>query len=714
MGKAFSVDVISKILLRIFVLSTLFVFAKSTSAQVSSEQQAQSQAQIDASIEHLQQLRSNKAYWQVHEALDLLMPDVLAQDDEELTIRVLNLRAATYYDQGRYDNALPVYNKMLTYLSEDDNTTIATKGRILHQIGQTYKRLKDFEMALSFHNKALAAHTFLQDKALIARSLKNVAILEFKLNNLRRSLEYIYQSMALHEELDDPKEQAELLVLAGSAFRQLSRYETSLAYLDKALNMYRDMEDVGKIAESLNQMGLLYSRLGKYSEAQLLYQESIALPHDKVPSRTLAGAYREIAVHEMEKGQYDFAMEMVQHAHTIFTKTDERAKAIITARIIGEIYQKTDNTIKARQYYRESIRLGELANNDIGQIKALIRLANSYLNENVNESQKLYKQALVLATGSGHHSEVASIYRQLLNIEKSQRNYQKALTLAEDLIKVSKAIYKEAEQNKLAYAKANLETHLMEAELDSLREKLELDKLTLLKKNNEIEIAKQSSRIAELELIKNRYTKISLIVLLAVCFCIVIYTYRIFNASRKRNVELDYLADHDHLTKCYNRRGLFNIFERELESRDQQQSYCIVMADIDHFKDVNDTHGHDAGDEVLICFVERLKSTVRKGDVVARYGGEEFCILLPNTSIEQAVRVAEKMRLSIEEMPFDNIRVTCSFGVAEFDQQQDTPISMISKADSALYFSKTNGRNQVTIWDQKLDATQSESGSQNA
>ena len=127
----------------------------------------------------------------------------------------------------------------------------------------------------------------------------------------------------------------------------------------------------------------------------------------------------------------------------------------------------------------------------------------------------------------------------------------------------------------------------------------------------------------------------------------------------------------------------------------------LMIFDIDHFKQVNDTYGHDCGDEVLKGFADRLRGIIRGGDLLCRLGGEEFVIVMPGVDVEAATRIAERARLAIEEEPFvidpngRAIPVTVSIGVAERGADDDAG-SLYRRADRALYRSKSEGRNRVS------------------
>jgi diguanylate cyclase (GGDEF)-like protein/PAS domain S-box-containing protein len=157
----------------------------------------------------------------------------------------------------------------------------------------------------------------------------------------------------------------------------------------------------------------------------------------------------------------------------------------------------------------------------------------------------------------------------------------------------------------------------------------------------------------------------------------------------------------DPLTGLHNRRGLEGRSEAlHFRPGGAPVSQVWIMVDIDHFKRVNDTHGHEAGDEVLKAVAEALRSTARGADLVARFGGEEFVLVLPDTSAELAVRIAERLRLAIEALSTDVggqiIRVTASFGVAQ-RAAQESQLEVLERADTALYSSKKGGRNRVTM-----------------
>ncbi len=128
-----------------------------------------------------------------------------------------------------------------------------------------------------------------------------------------------------------------------------------------------------------------------------------------------------------------------------------------------------------------------------------------------------------------------------------------------------------------------------------------------------------------------------------------------------------------------------------------------VMVDIDHFKRVNDTHGHAAGDEVIRRLAELLSTAVRSTDAVCRYGGEEFCIALPGAPSEVAAKVAERLCQKARSPGFTRVPVTVSFGVASVKSGAVSLAELLEQSDRALYASKEAGRDRVTRWDDISD-----------
>lgn len=169
---------------------------------------------------------------------------------------------------------------------------------------------------------------------------------------------------------------------------------------------------------------------------------------------------------------------------------------------------------------------------------------------------------------------------------------------------------------------------------------------------------------------------------------------------RAQNEELERLATHDPLTGCINRRRLFEVFEVEwkLSERHGHPLAC-AMVDVDHFKSVNDNHGHVVGDRVLARVSAALREAARETDVVARYGGEEFCVLLPHTDIAEAAAAAERFREAIAAIELPGLSVTASLGVSVRSFGAADPQHLIDQADRALYAAKRSGRNRIVRHD---------------
>ncbi len=176
--------------------------------------------------------------------------------------------------------------------------------------------------------------------------------------------------------------------------------------------------------------------------------------------------------------------------------------------------------------------------------------------------------------------------------------------------------------------------------------------------------------------------------------------------SRMRQQRDDFQREamHDGLTGLLNRREFLNLAERFfVRHRTDGQSFAILMADIDHFKGVNDTHGHPVGDIVLREVAAVLAAHVRPGDFLGRYGGEEFCVLLPETELDGAAVVAERVRQAVQARgvatPDGAVHVTVSIGVAVWPTCGATVLDVVGAADQALYVAKNAGRNRSHAFD---------------
>ena len=161
------------------------------------------------------------------------------------------------------------------------------------------------------------------------------------------------------------------------------------------------------------------------------------------------------------------------------------------------------------------------------------------------------------------------------------------------------------------------------------------------------------------------------------------------------------LNDSDPLTLLHNRRHLQDRLPQEVyRARRSDEHLAVAMLDLDHFKRVNDTHGHDVGDEVLVELAERFRRTCRTSDVIARWGGEEFFVIFPQTTLSQATQVAERLREAAAEETIittaGDLLVTLSVGVAVLEPD-DEPASLEKRADQAMYRAKRAGRDRVSV-----------------
>ena len=175
---------------------------------------------------------------------------------------------------------------------------------------------------------------------------------------------------------------------------------------------------------------------------------------------------------------------------------------------------------------------------------------------------------------------------------------------------------------------------------------------------------------------------------------------------KEKNEALEFIANRDKLTCLYNRHFFDEIIDEEMDNADvNNEKMSLVIFDLDHFKKVNDTYGHPAGDIVLKTTAEIASNSIREGDTLFRWGGEEFIVLMPNTNSNEAILVAERIRHEIEKNVYVEVgHLTCSFGVAE-RTRYELFRKWYRKADEAVYIAKDEGRNRVVKFSEEKNDT---------
>ena len=198
--------------------------------------------------------------------------------------------------------------------------------------------------------------------------------------------------------------------------------------------------------------------------------------------------------------------------------------------------------------------------------------------------------------------------------------------------------------------------------------------------------------------------KLALIIftILGVLIFLVVYRYRVIAKYNTRleelNQKLAKQARTDQLTQLPNRYLLDQETLRVIaSSKRYQEPFSVVLFDLDYFKKINDKYGHQVGDDVLVQVTQEMTRSIREADILGRWGGEEFLLVCPKTSLDGAIKLANKIRIHVEQQRFiENQTITLSAGVAEFNTHENYH-SLLKRLDDALYVAKKSGRNTVSV-----------------
>ena len=515
----------------------------------------------------------------------------------------------------------------------------------------------------------------------------------------------------------------------GVIARRLGDPVTAIRHFTESLGIRETLDDLDAVATSHSNLGFVYSTdLGDFEKGMAANNEALRIRVDLGDSTAIATSLNNIGVMYLSLGDYEQAEDHLEQARVLRESLANPVAIASTWTNLGEVRLRTGNpaTALARFNPALSIRLEAGEQTGIAQSRRLIGAALTEMGDYEAALNSL-TAALELSTRLGENRSLLRTHQALARLalrqgefEEAERHHQEAVRFAEEMNAahlLAELIGQRAElleqQGDLAGAIAELKR--FKAASDDVLNIQKAGRLAELQTKEGVRLQSEAelmAELAELEEQRRAVLRTSAVVLVVTLLALGLMSERRRSAlGQELTAKLARAAVTDPLTGLRNRRGFIELAEHErARMRRAGQRGSLVLLDIDHFKQFNDTYGHVAGDRVLEVVGRVLSSSAREEDVVARWGGEEFAMLLPDTSPEEAEVVAQRLRNTFgekkHEVDGDSVSVTVTVGVAEAEWDA-TIDDWIGAADRALYSGKTGGRNQVVLAEVKEGTTAS-------
>ena len=540
------------------------------------------------------------------------------------------------------------------------------------------------EQGIVFASKFISELEKQQD-ALNASHFYLCRALHYGSQNRRNEQEQdLTKALDLANQSEDLLSQA--LMLSGNAdmYSARGQYADSLVLLFKAHDLYKKLGHRYGVGFSVENIATAFRRMGEYEKAieyLELSEKEFAAPGDQY---RLGFLLQQKAFIYGELGKPDIAKQLFKRVRQIYQQIDE--PTFVTATDVDLMW-----IANMEQRYGDSLELAD---------KITAQLA---LYQQKGQGQQVVNQGLFqlyraeALAGNGRMAESLQQFELAYQMIAALNNPRYMLWLKRAWSKTlaDAGMHHQAYQQLL---EANQLQDTLNSQAKQQRESLlryQFDTALQDEKNNQLKAENQLSaqQVLALESAQRwQYIAIGLFIVLA----LIALFYAISQIQRNR--QLHRLAMTDELTQVANRRSILWFAEQtRLKAIAQQRHWCLLLIDIDYFKQCNDSFGHDAGDQVLVQIAAAMKSLLRAGDRVGRTGGEEFLLILPDMELEAATAIAERLRQVVAQLtfaPYREVKITLSVGVTEAGRQEDVREAM-SRADAALYQAKSLGRNKV-------------------
>jgi len=510
---------------------------------------------------------------------------------------------------------------------------LTCQGEILETAGRNAQ-------ALALYDQAVKVATETGDDEMLADALFSRAYLLGLGGDYAAGMADLKRAQALYEQLGMPYHAVTTLNGIAILYNRMGDYAQARDIYIQALKAQRAAGLDREITVTLHNLGRAYERLQEWEAAREAFTSSLALARKLSYTRAEAYALRGLAAVADATGDLQGALQTLERASDLQRRTPDM-------RLRAQIQLVRGSVLARLGRYSESIAALE-------------------------EAAEAFEDSDALAELAAAHSRLADVHAQLHNWRAAYQHQSQAKATSEKLLR-----------NQLDQRFATLKV-----EFDTAAKEKENELLLRENQANERALA-QGRRVRQLQ---------GAVIALTAMLAFLLATLAVH--QRRSTLRMRELAMTDELTGAPNRRCVLGRLEALL-AREDTPSCAILIVDIDHFKSINDLHGHSAGDEVLRKVAGTLRAAVQEPAFFGRLGGEEFLIVLPEADLDRALAAAERFRehiLSIDTSQWcvDREHITASIGVT-LSVPGDTPSTMLSRADAALYTAKRSGRNCVRV-----------------
>jgi diguanylate cyclase (GGDEF)-like protein len=551
---------------------------------------------------------------------------------------------------------------LVQQLNGDDSPS-----RVLSLIAEgigCYKRC-DYAQAKALLQQSLDLSRTIGDRRSEADSLKELTHVDRYLADFPALLTNALLELAIRKELEDLSGEASACNSVGSAYYHLGELETALSYYRSALTLRETLADPGPITASLNNVGGIYGELGDYGMARSYHLQCVERSRQQGNVQgeiyflsNLAGDHSHLGCLSEALSAGHSALDLARH-HQL------RSHEGLALESLADVYARGERLAEAQEMFEESEKIARELSDVKEECRVLACLGEVCLKrDQPHKAETAFNRVVEIAEAGGMKVSLYAAFAGLSEIFEKRGDSAGALTYYKKYCTLEKEVFNENadKRSKALMIQMQVERTQQEAELHRIKN---------------VELAEANHQLQQQAKLLQQQAE----------------------EMRAQADELARQAMEDGLTGLANRRSLEGFLARQFtETARHTKPLTVVLADIDHFKQINDHFGHQIGDEVLMTMAKLMRRTCRSTDLAARYGGEEFALVLPQTTAVEGQVLCERLRRTVEEHSWSTIKaglsVTLSLGLSD-DLSVGNYERLLGQADAQLYRAKESGRNQV-------------------